>query len=83
MMRTTLTLDDDVATRLQAESQRTGKSFKSVVNENLRTALAQRRTLKAAQPFRVAASDLGGPLRGRSYDDIGALLEAVEGAASK
>lgn len=79
-MRTTLTLDDDVAARLQAESRRTGKPFKTVVNEHLRTALAQRRTLKATQPFRVAAEDLGGPLPGRSYDDVGALLESVEGA---
>jgi hypothetical protein len=27
-MRTTLTLDEDIAERLQAESQRTGRSFK-------------------------------------------------------
>lgn len=82
-MRTTLTLDDDVAARLRIESRQTGKPFKAVVNEHLRTALAQRRTLKAAQPFQIAPEDLGGPLPGRSYDDIGALLEALEGAETK
>lgn len=78
-MRTTLTLDDDVAARLQTESRRTGKPFKAIVNEHLRTALAQRRSLKATQPFQVRAEDLGGPLPGRSYDDIGALLDGIEG----
>ena len=81
-MRTTVTLDDDVALRLQAESRRTGKPFKTVINEHLRTALAQRRIFKVAPPFRVAAEDLGGPLPGRTYDDIGALLESAEGAGA-
>ena len=80
MMRTTLTLDDDVASRLQAESRRTGRPFKVVVNEYLRAAMAQRKALQAAAPFRVQAVDMGGPLPGRSYDDIGALLDEVEGA---
>ena len=46
-MRTTLTLDEDIAERLQAESQRTGRSFKEVVNEHLRTSLARSRALKS------------------------------------
>jgi hypothetical protein len=82
-MRTTLTLDDDVAARLKAESRRTGKPFKTVVNEHLRAALSRRQALKALPPFRLAPQDLGGPLPGRSYDDIGALLEDVEGTHSR
>ena len=35
-MRTTLTLDDDVAAKLKTESQRAGRSFREVVNETLR-----------------------------------------------
>ena len=80
MMRTTLTLDDDVASRLQAEARRSGKAFKVVVNEYLRAAMAQRKAMQVATPFRVKVVDMGGPLPGRSYDDIGALLEEVEGA---
>ena len=38
-MRTTLTLDDDVAARLKAEARRTGKPFKQLVNECLRRRL--------------------------------------------
>jgi hypothetical protein len=79
-MRTTLTLDDDVAARLQAESRRTGRPFKTVVNEYLRAGLAQRRVAKAAVRFRVEPTSMGAPLPGRSYDNIGALLEEIEGA---
>jgi len=79
-MRTTLTLDDDVAARLQAEARRSGRSFKTVVNEHLRCALAQKKVLKAAPPFRVKPRNLGGPAPGLSYDDVGGLLEEVEGS---
>jgi hypothetical protein len=77
-MRTTLTLDDDVAARLQAESRKTGRPFKTVVNECLRVGLAQRRAVKAAVAFRVEPVSMGVPLPGRSYDNIGALLEEIE-----
>ena len=78
-MRTTLTLDEDIAQRLQAEARRTGRSFKDIVNEHLRTALAQSRALKSMSPFHVVAADLGGPAGSGSYDDVEALLEESEG----
>ena len=59
-MRTTLTLDDDVASRLQAEARRSGRPFKVVVNECLRAALAQRKALKALPIFRVEPRDMSG-----------------------
>jgi hypothetical protein len=40
-MRTTLTLDDDIARRLQEEARRSGSSFKKVVNELLREGLGR------------------------------------------
>ena len=77
-MRTTLTLDDDVAARLEAESRRTGASFKQVVNEKLRLAFALQRDLRHKAPFVVEPRPLG--LRpGLSYDDVGGLLEQLEG----
>ena len=79
MMRTTLTLDDDIATRLQAESRRTGQPFKIVVNEYLRSAMARRKAMRVLTPFRVKAVDMGGPQPVQSYDDIGVLLDEVEG----
>jgi ribbon-helix-helix CopG family protein len=78
-MRTTLTLDEDIAQRLQAESRRTGRSFKEIVNEYLRMSLAQSRALKSMSPFRVVAADLGGPAASGSYDNIESLLEESEG----
>lgn len=79
-MRTTLTLDEDISQRLQAESRRTGRSFKEIVNEYLRIGLAQSRATKSMTPFRVLAADLGGPAGSGSYDDVEALLEKSEGA---
>lgn len=78
-MRTTLTLDDDIATRLHAESRRTGRPFKVVVNEYLRAGLAQRRAAIKAAPFRVEPMRMGSLLPGRSNDNIGALLGETEG----
>jgi hypothetical protein len=38
-MRTTLTLDPDLAARLKSEVRRTGKTFKTVVNDALKRGL--------------------------------------------
>lgn len=78
-MRTTLTLDDDVAARLQAEARRRGRPFKVVVNEFLRAGMAQQRAAGKAEPFQVKPHNLGGLQPGLSLDSIGALLEQIEG----
>jgi hypothetical protein len=58
-MRTTLTLDGDVAQRLRQEVRRTGRSLKAIVNEALRSGLGgSGRSSKAAR-FTVKARDLG------------------------
>jgi hypothetical protein len=79
-VRTTLTLDDDVAARLQAEARHSGRPFKVVVNEYLRAALSQRKAFAAVPPFRVELRSLGGPLPGLSYDDVGGMLDTLEGS---
>jgi hypothetical protein len=78
-VRTTLTLDDDVAAKLKAESRRTGRPFKDVVNETLRRGLTSRRVTGSRQPFKVKARDLGNLRPGLSLDNIAGLLEQVEG----
>jgi hypothetical protein len=78
-MRTTITLDDDVASRLEAEMRKSGRPFKEVVNEFLRAGLAQRRASQAVEPFKVEPVSMGALLPGRSYDNVGALLEDIEG----
>lgn len=58
-MRTTLTLDRDVAERLQKEMRRTGKGLKAAVNDALRQGLGM--VGKAARPkrFRVEPHAFG------------------------
>jgi len=81
MMRTTLTLDDDVAAKLDADARKTGRSFKETVNYYLRLGLNSRKQVKP-KPFKVRARALG--LRpGLSYDNIGELLEQIEGPLHK
>lgn len=81
-MRTTLTLDEDVAARLKTESRRSGRSFKETVNEALRLGLSRRRTPVPGPPFRVKARPMG--LRaGLSLDCTSALLEEIEGRLHK
>jgi hypothetical protein len=79
-MRTTLTLDDDVAAKLKAESRRAGVPFREVVNETLRRGLANRRVTGGRRAFAVVARDLGNLRPGISLDNVAELLEQVEGA---
>ncbi|MGH8608611.1 MAG: DUF2191 domain-containing protein, partial [Gammaproteobacteria bacterium] len=67
-MRTTLTLDDDVAAKLKAESRRAGRPFRDIVNETLRRGLANRR-VTSRQVFKVTARDLGSLRPGLSLDN--------------
>ncbi|PWT88009.1 MAG: DUF2191 domain-containing protein [Proteobacteria bacterium] len=79
-MRTTLTIDDDVAAKLQAESRRAGRPFREIVNETLRRGLASRRVTSQRRAFKIAARDLGNLKPGLSLDDVGELIERVEGS---
>lgn len=76
-MRTTLTLDEDVAAKLKAAACRSGRAFRDVVNDTLRRGLlagaSQTRTR-----FRVTVRDLGALRPGLDLDNVGDLLERVE-----
>ena len=82
-MRTTVTIDDDVAAKLQVEMrrQRSG-NFDRILNDVLRRGLLVRRELAASKPFRVRARRMG-QMQGLNYDNVGQLLEYVEGHAHK
>jgi hypothetical protein len=82
-MRTTVTIDEDVATKLQAEMRRQRSSnFKQILNDVLRRGLLVRRELAAAKPFRVRARRMG-KMQGLNYDNVGEMLEYLEGAEHK
>jgi hypothetical protein len=78
-MRTTLTLDDDVAANLKAESRRAGRPFREIVNETLRHGLASRRATAQRRTFKVMVRDLGNLNTGLSLDNVAELIEQAEG----
>ena len=78
-MRTALSLDDDVAALLEQEMRKTGKPFKTTVNEMLRKGFAA----PAERPkFVVESMSLGLP-PGMSYDNIHVLLEQLDELENK
>ena len=82
-MRTTLTLDDDVAAQLNRLRDAMKVPFKSVVNDALRRGLQamaepERRRLSRA----TQSVDLGRCLLGQ-VDDVTEVLEVAEGGALK
>jgi hypothetical protein len=82
-VRTTLTLDEDVAAKLKAESRRAGRPFREVVNETLRRGLASRRIPARQQSFKVSVRDLGNLKPGLSLDNVAELIEHVEGSLNQ
>lgn len=77
-MRTTLTLDGDVAAKLKAAARRSGRAFRDVVNDTLRRGLMTDRPGKRS-PFQIRTRSLGGLRQGLRLDNIADLLEQVEG----
>ena len=77
-MRTTLTLDDDVATLLKSELRRTGQPLKTTVNQLLRSGLQQAVKPVKPKPFKVRALKIGLPAEWTS-GSISELIEMLEG----
>jgi hypothetical protein len=79
-MRTTLTIDDDVATQLERIRRRRQSSLKAIVNEALRAGLHELELgpRARAQPFQTRALTIGEPLLG-SMDNIAEVLAFAEG----
>ena len=80
-MRTTLTLEDDVASLLQKEIRRSGSSLKETVNHYLRLGLTASKQ-PARKKFVVKPLAMGLP-PGLSYDNVAELIEALEGPLPK
>lgn len=77
-MRTTLTLDDDVAAMLVKVQKKTKSSFKAVVNDALRQGLHQMQSTPLQQRFETKSWDLGPCLVG-NLDNIEEVIATVEG----
>ena len=76
-MRTTITLDDGLATDLKRRARMEGKSVSAVIAEAVRAQLAKRDRSAKTPPFRLVAVKGTGPRRGV---DLGKLrpLEEME-----
>jgi hypothetical protein len=82
-MRTTLTLDDDVALMVDEVRSSRGGSFKDVVNEALRLGLEEMtRPARAPRRYRTPSTSLG-HCRLPDLDDVSSALVAAEGDAFK
>ncbi len=79
-MRTTLTLEDELARALKKEAFRTNRSFKEVVNTTLRAGLAAARGSVEARSFRIEPVSLGGVRPGIDLDRALALADRLEDA---
>ena len=73
-MRTTLTLDDDVASLLKKEARKSGEPFKQIVNRYLRVGLTAPKDSRR-KPFKVKPWNLGLP----PFEKVEELLEHLEG----
>jgi hypothetical protein len=78
-VRTTLTLDDDVAVRLEREQRRRQIGFKALVNDLLRAGLdALESTPRKRESFTTKGFDLGPSVIG-SLDNVEEVLSRAEG----
>ena len=76
-MRTTLTLDPDVAERINGEVRRTGRSLKSVVNDAIRLGLGLATRRRRGPRYKVEPHPLG--LRpGIDPDRLNQLADELE-----
>lgn len=78
-MRTTITLDEDVAAKLTSLARRTGRAFRDIVNDTLRRGLARSLTSPPREPFKVKTRDMGRLRPGLTLDSVADLIDQVEG----
>lgn len=81
-MRTTVTLEPDVARRLREVVRNEGINFKEALNSVLRRGLDHAMAKPSAEPFRTVPEDMG-VLSHLNYDNIGDLLELAERTPAK
>ena len=82
-MRTTVTLDDDVAVLLEKRRKASGKGFKEALNEALREALSYPAPNRRPRPRRRFKTFSVGKILLPNLDDISEVLEIAEGPGHK
>jgi hypothetical protein len=79
-VRTTLTLDKDLALMLREEARRSGRPLKRIVNEALRAGLVARKR-PPAHRYRLTPVKLGGVVPGVDLDKALRLAASLEDEA--
>lgn len=77
-MRTTLTLDEDVAKLVQQEVRRSGEPVKQTINRLLRNGLAHEQNPVPSVPFEIRSKRLGFP-KDWTSGCVEELMEMLEG----
>jgi hypothetical protein len=80
-VRTTLSLDDDVAALLERMRRARNTTFKQIVNDALREGLARLSSSREAPPFHTEPVDLG-VCYFPNLDNVWEVLDEVEGSAT-
>ena len=80
-MRTTLSLDEDVAAQLETWRAKQNLSFKDAINTALRRGLTELSRPIARKPFRTKPIDMGA-CRFANLDNVWEVLDEVEDARS-
>ena len=76
-MRTTLTIDDDVAAKAREAVRLTGLPFKSLINKALRVGIDEVISPRKSLPYHTQGRAMG-LRKGLSYDNIADLLSLTE-----
>ena len=77
-MRTTLTIDDDIARQLKAIVHRSSKPFKTVVNEALRAGIENNRIADVRRPYRLEPVAMGEVTGSYNLDKALELVDHLE-----
>lgn len=80
MMRTTLSIDDNLLSSLKEIAHRSGRPLKTVVNEALQLGLHELEYPKAV-PYQLKASAMGSVRPGIDLDKVGEIADGLEDAA--
>lgn len=82
-MRTTLTIDDDVAFDLKkAQEDNPAKSLKTIINEALRYGLRPKKFIRKEKEFKLITYPIG-LRKDLNLDNIEELLDIIEGPNRK
>jgi hypothetical protein len=80
-MRTTLTIDDNLAGVLRKKAYESGKPFKEVVNRALQAGIQAEHALPRSRPYKIKPVSLGGVLPGINIDKALRLADEIEDMA--